>query len=128
MLTRMSKCSYNNTHNRLLFFWMAEFENEIDEIEKRISAGESSVHVIAREIAKKYNKKSETIRKAFQRSKEEKNKAHGNRLLTDVEEKRLCAIILAFSAVGMPFTRTMFLTFVFKIWNFVDSWQGDSWF
>lgn len=107
---------------------MEEFQNEIDEINKRISAGESSVRAITREIAAKYGKKSETIRKAYLRSKEKKNKQHGNRLLTDAEEKQLCAIILAFSAVGMPFTRTMFLTFVRKIWNFGDDWRGDSWF
>lgn len=103
---------------------MEEKKNELNLIKERISAGESSVRKIASEIARDIGKKSETIRKNYYRSLKEKNKQHGNRKFTDEEEKRLCAIILAFSAVGMPFSQTVFLT----IWKLDDNWRGDSWF
>lgn len=90
---------------------MEEKKNESNLIKERISAGESLVRKIASRIAQDIGKKSETIRKNYYRSLKEKNKQHGNRKFTDEEEKRLCAMILAFSAVGMPFSRTVFLTF-----------------
>ena len=107
---------------------MEENKNEPDLIKDRILAGESSVRKITRDIARDIGKKSETVRKKYYRSLKDKNKQHGNRKFTDDEEKRLCAIILAFSAVGMPFSRTVFLTFIRTIWKLDDNWRGDNWF
>jgi len=107
---------------------MAKYEKQIKIFDQRISQTGESISKIIADITKNTQIKFETLRKAHQRSKEKKIKQHGNCKFSDAEEKRLCSIILAFSASGIALSRTIFISFVRKIFSLGDDWRGDHWF
>jgi hypothetical protein len=107
---------------------MAKHETELHEINQRIAENGETKSAIIRDLISNSNKKFDTIRRAHLRAQKPKLKSHGNRMLTDEQEKRLCSIILAFAASGIALSQPIFLSFVCKIHSLDDAWRGDHWF
>jgi adenosylcobinamide amidohydrolase len=55
-------------------------------------------------------------------------KKHGNQIFSDLTEKKLCGLILAFSSSGMALPQHIFLSFVRQMFKKDAHWKGTKWF
>jgi hypothetical protein len=92
-----------------------------------LKQGELSVHEAVAQVAKEHNAKLNTVRRAYSRAQVSKERAHGNRLLTDDHEYSLCGIILAFASAGISISRQDLMNIIRTQYLQNADWQGDSW-
>lgn len=97
-------------------------------VDQEIHRTRCSINEAATRVADKNQVKKETLRKAYQRSRKNKSKKHGNQIFTDLTEKKLCSLILAFSTKGLALRRYLLLDFVKRTYNKGDKWNGSVWF
>src|SRR5438105_7931383 len=72
--------------------------------------------------------KSESLKKAFQRSKQGTDRPHQNMTFSEKEEKIICSLALYLASRGMPLQKSMLLSLEKKVFEKSEEWSGDGWF
>jgi len=102
-----------------------DFANLINE---KLATTNRPISQIIKDIAEQYNIKSETLRRRYYRSKVSKNKSHKNQLFSDLTEKNLCGLVLAFASSGVALPRHILISFVGNCFLNNPHWDGSHWF
>lgn len=107
---------------------MKKLKNLVAEIKSESRKTRQSIRQICTRLAKKYNIKSESLRKVYQRAQQQKDRPHKNMEFSEIEEKIICAFCLAMATRGAPLTKRILIDFVKKLFKKSDSWSGRGWF
>jgi len=100
----------------------------VDLVKSEIKENNLSVRAACQSVATAHQFNAESLRKTYQRSLTVKTKTHGNQILSDVVEKKLVSLILAFSSSGIALPQHMFLSFVREVIVKQQNWTGNAWF
>jgi hypothetical protein len=93
-----------------------------------LEKGDQSLRQICYKLTENSNLSWETLRTRVKRAMKQKEKKHGNRLLSDLDELVLVGILLAFDSASMPLSRGALLEIVRSCFIHDDQWDGSSWF
>ena len=116
-----------SSHNKIVSV-KEENVKIIEEINQKLqqSNGTLSERKACSEVADEYGKKEETIRSIWKRSRVEKEKDHGNQLLTNHQEKVLVGVLEAFSLSHSPLTNTKCINLVRDMNQLGEEWKGHA--
>lgn len=98
-----------------------------DKATELVQSGEFSERSACNHVVKDTECKSESVRKILQRDAKPKEKAHGNRLLSDLEELTLIGILHAYAQRGMGLQHKDTIDLVRREKELKNDWDGDSW-
>ncbi len=100
----------------------------LDQIELESEQTGASIRSLCAQKSATTEFEAETLRKAFYRRKQERDRSHGRMLFSTKQEKMICVLTLSFAARGMPLTKSLLINLVRKVFKQRDDWTGDGWF
>lgn len=103
-------------------------EKILDQIELESEQTGASIRSLCAQKAQTTEYKAETLRKALNRRRQERDRDHGQMLFSAKQESIICALALSFAARGMPLTKSLLINLVRKAFKQPDDWTGDGWF
>jgi hypothetical protein len=99
----------------------------IDELAK-LENSTSSEREICNIVAIKNGVNENTVRTWWRRSKSQKEKTHGNQLISDDEEKLLVGVLEGFSLSHSPISKQKLLEIVRLLFKLPAKWEGYGWY
>jgi hypothetical protein len=100
----------------------------VDQIIKLFEDSNTLLRQICQKITEDTNLSWETLRTHVKRAMQPKEKAHGNQLLTDLNELALVGTSLTFDFASIPLSHNALLEIVCSCFLHNDQWDGSFWF
>jgi hypothetical protein len=99
----------------------------VPKVARRIETSRESVREACKKIAELYQYNHNSLRRKYQRSLENRDRAHKNMKFSDEDEEIICALILSFSSRGSALTRGILIELVKETFELDDEWSGEGW-